>query len=623
MSESRSAPVPPRLPSLQLRGLRPEQMLSEVERWAADLIRTIEGSLGESVAQKLGSAYAEMQGSLVLAGDASEDLEAVPLRMLRAAEQAAQDQIAAKVAKAGDTMTGNLAISRTATAAVLTLEASDPRQRRVDFKTGGASRWSLTASNAAGEPLVLTAYDDTGTLIGNAYTVDRLTRSIAFQGAVNANGGDDTTPAISASSGTGAAIRRGLTLTRTVAGDIGHSIEWVMGQSPNNLPRVSITGKRSTKTGILTIATANSSEVMVDRLTITDAGSTFSHPVNATAGINVAQNTWINLGGTSGIIKDGAGNVVHTYNANQRHWWSNTDGAWRWQGGTAYNIDLMTLTAGGNLWAPTISSGWLSSAGQVRAYSGVSFADSGPFSNAMQIGWDPAGGTGAVPVAVNWSFQGYLTRSFNVVVLTSMSDGTGPYLQYRDSSGNAFGARAFASDERLKENIEPVNDAFLPLIRAIKPRAFDWQQKGPNGETLHNPLGLVAQEVRAAIPSAARVMGDDPDGTLHLDPIALIAALIGAVTELAASNEAQSQTIEALRLRLGATDGEVTKLTVVDRLIERGSIHAALAALDSDPVMRARWDAAISVRVDDPLVVGLLTAIGEDPAVILAPMALA
>lgn len=309
-------------------------------------------------------------------------------------------------------------------------------------------------------------------------------------------------------------------------------------------------------------------------------------------------------------MKDATGHVVHTYNANQRHWWSNTDGAWRWEGGTAYATLLMSLDASGNLRVN----------GAVQAADGIKFADSGAYSNAMRIGWDTPGGSGAVPVSVNGSFQGYLTRGANVVLLTASSDGTGPYLEYRDSAGGVFGARAFVSDERLKENIEPVNDAFLPLIRAIKPRAFDWQQKGPNGETLHNPLGLVAQEVQAAIPSAARTFGTDPEGPLHLDPIALIAALIGAVTELAVANEAQSQAILALQHRLGATEENLPRLVMVDRLIARGSIHAALAALDANPIARARWDAAVSIARDDPDVIGLLMAIGEEPEVILAPL---
>jgi len=64
---------------------------------------------------------------------------------------------------------------------------------------------------------------------------------------------------------------------------------------------------------------------------------------------------------------------------------------------------------------------------------------------------------------------------------------------------------------------------------------------------------------------------------------------------------------------------EVPKLLIVDRLIQAGLIDQAIAALSSNAVARFRWDAANVVFADDEQVLGLLTAIGADPEVILAP----
>jgi hypothetical protein len=63
----------------------------------------------------------------------------------------------------------------------------------------------------------------------------------------------------------------------------------------------------------------------------------------------------------------------------------------------------------------------------------------------------------------------------------------------------------------------------------------------------------------------------------------------------------------------------IDKLTIVDRLIAAGKIEAALSALASDAVTKARWDAAVHIDTTDPVVTGLLTAIGADPVAILAP----
>lgn len=73
---------------------------------------------------------------------------------------------------------------------------------------------------------------------------------------------------------------------------------------------------------------------------------------------------------------------------------------------------------------------------------------------------------------------------------------------------------------------------------------------------------------------------------------------------------------------------EVPQLVVVTRLVAAGKLRNALAALkmdapadtltDADLVLRERWRAAGTLYSDDPDAVAFLTAIGADPAAILA-----
>ena len=64
----------------------------------------------------------------------------------------------------------------------------------------------------------------------------------------------------------------------------------------------------------------------------------------------------------------------------------------------------------------------------------------------------------------------------------------------------------------------------------------------------------------------------------------------------------------------------VRKLLILDRLSDAGLFDAAFAALGGPgEVGYERWQAASEIAADDAQVRGLLTAIGADPDVILAP----
>lgn len=63
----------------------------------------------------------------------------------------------------------------------------------------------------------------------------------------------------------------------------------------------------------------------------------------------------------------------------------------------------------------------------------------------------------------------------------------------------------------------------------------------------------------------------------------------------------------------------VAKRVIVDRLEQAGLLTAARTALDAaDLYTQERWNTRDRIYADDPAAVGLIQAIGGDPAVILA-----
>lgn len=88
--------------------------------------------------------------------------------------------------------------------------------------------------------------------------------------------------------------------------------------------------------------------------------------------------------------------------------------------------------------------------------------------------------------------------------------------------------------------------------------------------------------------------------------------------------EATAEQIAAAQAVIDAADlsiiddaVEISKLTIVDRLIAAGKINDAMTALAADPVAKLRWDAATSIDTKDADVIALLTAIGVEPNTIL------
>lgn len=108
--------------------------------------------------------------------------------------------------------------------------------------------------------------------------------------------------------------------------------------------------------------------------------------------------------------------------------------------------------------------------------------------------------------------------------------------------GGTITAGAFnvSSDERLKEDIKPIDGALdrLDLFRGV---TFTW------GKTGVRAAGVIAQEVRAAIPEGVHT--DPAEGYLSVDPMAVVGVLIEALKEERQARVALESRLAALEAR--------------------------------------------------------------------------
>ena len=129
------------------------------------------------------------------------------------------------------------------------------------------------------------------------------------------------------------------------------------------------------------------------------------------------------------------------------------------------------------------------------------------------------------------------TIGTNLTVNTSVGVGVAP-------SGSAGDLRAvgnitayYSSDARLKENIQPIEDALL-LIEHISGVRYDWTEDfversgGEDGFFVRkNDVGLIAQEVQSILPEA---VAEKPDGYLGVQYDKVIPLLVECIKELSA-----------------------------------------------------------------------------------------
>lgn len=93
------------------------------------------------------------------------------------------------------------------------------------------------------------------------------------------------------------------------------------------------------------------------------------------------------------------------------------------------------------------------------------------------------------------------------------------------------------SDERLKENIEPITSG-LNIIESLSGKTFNFKGSGTKSS------GFIAQEIRKVIP---QVVSSQENGYLSVNYDAVIPYLVEAVKELSRENKELRAEISALK----------------------------------------------------------------------------
>ena len=103
----------------------------------------------------------------------------------------------------------------------------------------------------------------------------------------------------------------------------------------------------------------------------------------------------------------------------------------------------------------------------------------------------------------------------------------------------------YLSDRNLKENIRPLDEGLLQLMK-LRPVSFMWKKDAPlAGE---NDIGLIAQDVEKILP---KLVHHDNKGILSIDYVRLTPILINAVQE-------QQRQIDDLRAEINALKATMT-----------------------------------------------------------------
>ncbi|PWB71579.1 hypothetical protein C3F09_07595 [candidate division GN15 bacterium] len=117
-----------------------------------------------------------------------------------------------------------------------------------------------------------------------------------------------------------------------------------------------------------------------------------------------------------------------------------------------------------------------------------------------------------------------------------------------------------SSDERLKENVQPITDA-LEKIEQINGVSFDWNQtyESLGRSSGHREIGVIAQDVEKVLPELVTTWGDK--NYRAVDYGRLTAVLVEATKQLAKENSTLKAENAAISQRLDELQRKVEKLS--------------------------------------------------------------
>jgi hypothetical protein len=123
------------------------------------------------------------------------------------------------------------------------------------------------------------------------------------------------------------------------------------------------------------------------------------------------------------------------------------------------------------------------------------------------------------------------TNTFETLAM--YSTGAGAYRFYVGWGGNIYATSTSItaiSDERLKENVRPLNNS-LSIINSLNPVMFDWKEG--KGLDKKDDIGFIAQEFEKVFPNSVTesLAGDDGIAYKALNHSELIPTLVKAMQE--------------------------------------------------------------------------------------------
>ena len=263
-----------------------------------------------------------------------------------------------------------------------------------------------------------------------------------------------------------------------------------------------------------------------------DGSQTFSGLIRANSGIFIPNSIQVTgtggLGiggygdrlmlGTSGSAGAGQQSLIFTTEVSNAYTFPNGSGTIALTSdltstnSSVSNLNSFTSSINTTIKTKLDTDGVISGSSQV-SYLGLSNIPAGIVSGSIQV----LGGTGIVSSSAQidalFNLDGVISGSSQVTLSSTTGGGTTSNVQFGSlgigtaASGVSGEIRAtadivayYSSDNRLKENIKPINDA-LDKVKKISGNTYDWKE---GFEDIHShtgeDVGVIAQEVEAVMP---------------------------------------------------------------------------------------------------------------------------
>jgi hypothetical protein len=173
----------------------------------------------------------------------------------------------------------------------------------------------------------------------------------------------------------------------------------------------------------------------------------------------------------------------------------------------------------------TVSAGTgMSGGGAVSLGGTVTLTNAGVTSNVAGTGVAVSAGTGAVTISIGQAVGTLANPQFNALLVGTGTPPTTAGLIRATNDVIAF----YGSDERLKENITPIENS-LDILKQINGYYFDWKEMPGVHENEGHDIGVIAQEIGAVLPE---IVTTRENGYMAVKYEKLVALLIETNKEL-------------------------------------------------------------------------------------------